>query len=39
VFPGYSMDVDYEKYIPNEYLPKGLDLSENNPTREEMINR
>jgi len=39
VFPGYGMDVDYEEYVPYEYLPQGLDLSEDNPTREKMIER
>lgn len=33
-FPGYSMDIHYEKYIPSEYLPVGLDLSKDNPTRQ-----
>lgn len=25
VFPGYGMDIDYEKHIPEEYLPEGMD--------------
>lgn len=33
-FPGYSMDIPYEKYIPRAYLPVGLDLSKDNPTRQ-----
>lgn len=36
-FPGYSMDIEYEEYIPEEYLPRGLDLSEDNPTRQKVI--
>jgi len=38
-FPGYSMDIEYEEYVPNEYLPKGLDLSKDNPTRQKWIER
>jgi hypothetical protein len=34
VFPGYGMDIKYEKYIPQEYLPEGLDATEDNPTRQ-----
>ena len=33
IFPGYGMDIEYNKYIPEEYLPEGLDISEDNPTR------
>lgn len=36
-FPGYSMDIDYEDYIPKDCLPKGLDISEDNPTRQEVL--
>jgi len=38
-FPGYSMDIEYEEYVPNEYLPKGLDLSKDNPTRQKWVER
>ena len=38
-FPGYSMDIEYEKYVPKEYLPEGLDLSKDNPTRQKAIQR
>ena len=33
IFPGYGMDIEYTKYIPEEYLPEGLDISADNPTR------
>ena len=36
-FPGYAMDIDYEDYIPKDCLPKGLDLSEDNPVRQEVL--
>ena len=36
-FPAYSMDIDYEDYIPKDCLPKGLDLSEDNPVRQEVL--
>ena len=36
-FPAYSMDIDYEDYIPKNCLPKGLDLSEDNPVRQEVL--
>ena len=36
-FPGYRMDIDYEDYIPKDCLPKGLDLSEDNPVRQEVL--
>lgn len=35
IFPGYCCDLDYTKYIPADYLPKGVDVSENNPVRME----
>ena len=38
-FPGYSMDIHYEKYMPREYLPVGLDLSKDNPTRQKAMDR
>ena len=36
-FPGYAMDIDYKDYIPKDCLPKGLDLSEDNPVRQEVL--
>lgn len=37
IFPGYAMDLEYDEYIPKEYLPKGLDITGNNPTRQKML--
>jgi hypothetical protein len=39
VFPGYGMDIRYEKYIPQEYLPEGLDATEDNPTRQAVLEK
>lgn len=39
IFPGYGMDIDYKKYIPEEYLPEGLDATKDNPTRKAVIER
>ena len=36
-FPSYSMDIDYEDYIPKDCLPINLDLSEDNPVRQEVL--
>ena len=36
-FPGYAMDIEYEDYIPKNCLPKGLDLSEDNPVRQAVL--
>ena len=36
-FPSYSMDIDYKDYIPKDCLPIGLDLSEDNPVRQEVL--
>ena len=36
LFPGYAMDIEYEEYVPEEYLPEGLDISEDNPTRQKV---
>jgi len=38
-FPGYGTDIEYEKYIPEEYLPEGLDISKDNPTRQKILER
>ena len=37
IFCNYFMDLDYEKYIPAEYLPAGFDASEENAYREKML--
>lgn len=37
VFPGYGMDIDYEKYIPEKYLPRGLDATKGNPVQKKVI--
>lgn len=37
VFPGYGMDLQYDKYIPEKYLPEGLDATNDNPTRQKVI--
>ncbi len=37
IFPGYGMDIAYEKYIPEEYLPEGLDATTGNPTQQEKV--
>ena len=39
IFPGYSMDIEYEEYLPEEYLPEGLDIGEDNPTKQEKTER
>lgn len=39
IFPGYGMDIDYEAYLPKEYLPEGLDAGKDNPTRQKMVER
>lgn len=36
-FPGYNIEIDYEDYIPKDCLPKGLDLSEDNPVRQQVL--
>lgn len=37
VFPGYGMDIEYEKYIPEMYLPEGLDAAKNNPVQQKVV--
>lgn len=39
IFPGYGMDIEYEKYVPEEYLPEGLDVSTGNPTQQEKVEK
>ncbi len=38
IFCNYYMDLDYKKYIPEEYLLDGFDATEDNPYRKEMMN-
>ena len=38
IFCNYVMDIDYEEYIPKEYLPVGFNAKENNPYRNKMMN-
>ena len=37
IFCNYFMDLDYEEYIPAEYLPAGFDASEGNAYRVKML--
>lgn len=37
IFCNYFMDIDYKKYIKNEYLPLGFDASINNKYRKDML--
>ena len=37
IFCNYFMDLDYEEYIPAEYLPAGFDASEGNAYRAKML--
>lgn len=37
IFCNYFMDLDYEQYIPAEYLPAGFDASEGNAYRAKML--
>lgn len=39
IFPGYGMDIEYEEYLPEKYLPEGFDAGWDNPTRQEMMER
>ncbi len=39
IFPGYEMEIDYEKYLPQEYLPDGLDVGKGNPTNRKFVER
>lgn len=39
LFCNYFMDIKYEEYISNEYLPIGFDASVDNKYRESMLNR
>ena len=32
-FPGYAIDIDYDKYIPLEYLPNNVQIKKGNPTQ------
>ena len=35
IFCNYSMDIDYNKYIPKKYLPDGYDATMDNPYQKE----
>ena len=37
IFCNYSYDIDYEEYIPQEYLPLGFDATDGNPYRKRML--
>ena len=37
IFCNYMMDIDYEKYIPKEYLLDGFDATESNPYKKEKL--
>ena len=39
IFCNYMMDLDYEKYIPKEYLLDGFDATESNPYKKEKLKR
>ena len=39
LFPGYAMDIEYEEYVPEEYLPESLDATKDNPTRQKIVER
>lgn len=39
IFCNYFMDIDYEEYIANEYLPDGFDATYDNSYRKELLNR
>lgn len=36
IFCNYFMDLDYEKYIPENYLPEGFDAKMDNPYQKKM---
>ena len=37
VFCNYAPDVDVHKYMPDKYLLKGFDASDNSPYRKKML--
>lgn len=37
IFCNYFMDLNYEKYIPNEYLLEGFDSTQGNAYRKKML--
>lgn len=37
IFCNYFYDLDYEEYIPNEYLPVGFDATQDNAYQKEML--
>ena len=38
IYCNYTMDLDYENEIPNEYLPDNFNATENNPYRIKLMN-
>ena len=38
-FPGYAIDIDYDKYIPLEYLPNNVQIKKGNPTQKKYMER
>ena len=39
IFCNYVMDLDYEKYIPKEYLLDGFDATQDNPYKKEKLKK
>lgn len=39
IFCNYLMDLDYEKYIPKEYLLDGFDATQDNPYKKEKLKK
>ena len=39
IFCNYMIDLDYEKYIPKEYLLDGFDATEGNPYKKEKLKK
>ena len=37
IFCNYSYDIDYEEYIPEEYLPLGFNAKDGNPYRKQQM--
>lgn len=37
IFSEREMNIDYEKYIPVEYLPEGFDATKDNPTKKAFV--
>lgn len=39
IFCNYFYDLDYEEYIPNEYLPVGFDATQDNAYKKEILGK